>query len=430
MLEIKEQGLGLWMALTQNRRLTSNFFFLLTGNILSKVASAVAIILITRALAPEDYGIFATTLSAARISAIFFTLGLDIWILQTAGGEQTDRAQKVSAAVYIIRTSLGMIWLGSLYLIFSLIESATMPVEIIFLAGISVWLEHLALTSAMIFQARLENLKTSSINLFFNLLFLLGVTLVVFTPLRQGSIHEFMRFRGIAAFCAALMAIWLLFRTIRPRFSRAVLLDAFYQARIFAPSMGLTLLANQADVILVATFLGSGSAGFYATAIIILNTILLTTDTLHGLLIPYFSEQSKTKGDVSKKTVAQFAILGFGGSLAVTAALYLSAGWIIMLLFDNDYEPTIVILRGLAAIIPIRSQTAIFGALLVARHRHGRRLVIQTVVVLINIIGNIILFQTTALGITGVIFMYLASEIVLVIGYFWLGFPQKKHHAN
>ena len=56
----------------QEKAIAINLSTLLTGNVLARIASALATILIARNLGPDAYGIFAAALSVARISSVFF----------------------------------------------------------------------------------------------------------------------------------------------------------------------------------------------------------------------------------------------------------------------------------------------------------------------------------------------------------------------
>lgn len=398
------------------RRLVGQVGLLTVANIVARLFSAVGMILVARLLGPAEYGPFAGSLALTRVLSVFFNLGLDIWLLRDGGQNEAELGRKVGA-LFTLKMGAGFGWLVAMRLLVTWLNPESFPVGLFMWCALAVWLEDVALTAGSAFQAALQPQKTAVVTVVVQALFLLITVAMWGVGVVQAITYAWGR-AGMGLLAMG-WAMWLMSRSFALYTTRADVQIALRGARAFAVSLGLAMVARQADVSIVANWLGKTAAGLYAPAVTLASTVLLLSMSMHNVILPSLSRLYSQNPRRLPRTVSQL-LLGAGGlALVLVVGIWLTAEWLVMWLYGAEYAISGQILQILGLVIFVRSFTAILGAVLAAVHWQRKRVYVQAVGVAFSIGLDLYVVTQTTWGIFGVAWVYVAAELVLMLGYSW-----------
>lgn len=398
------------------RQIIASMGTLMSGTFLARALSAITLILTARLLGPDQFGQFAGSLALVRISAMVFSLGLDAWLLRM-GGRHRERLGSFLTSALSLKTGLGLVWFLLLWLVAPWLKQDSFPWQIVLLLAGSVWCEEVTGTIANGFEAVLRNRSAS--------LVLVGSQLALLLPTGwlawqgESRVEPYLVMRLIAAASTTLFfALWQ-FRSFGWHFHLADIWLTLRQSRSYAASLVLANLTRQADVTIVAQFLGKTAAGQYAPAITVVSTLFLIPQVVFSVMLPVLSRAQEHHSERVKPLAQKLTWLMFGLGLLFTAGAFVVARPLMVLAFGPEYALTGDILRIFSFILVFRCLSFAFAALLTAVGWQSRRVVVQVIVVLLNIGLNLLV--VTRWGLVGVAWVYVATEAVLALGhYYWV----------
>ena len=184
---------------------------------------------------------------------------------------------------------------------------------------------------------------------------------------------------------------------------------------VFGVSMGLAMIYGRADVALIAHYLGSEAAGYYAPAISITNALVLVPFALHMVMVPALSHEHAF-GSPKLLTMSR-QLLAISAPLGIAAGLMLafSADWIVQVVFGSAYTQTGEALQILSGVLTARFITLAAASILVAVGWQRHRVKPQFVVAALNLGLNMLLIPR--LGIDGAAGVFVVTEWILVVSY-------------
>lgn len=399
------------------QRLVADASLLTAANVLARVISTVTLILITRLLGRDAYGQYAAALALTRMASVLFNLGLDGWLLRS-GRWQKETLRQNSTAILIIKLVLGIIWLLGLLGVGQFLNWETFPPLLVFLAAVSTWLEEFAATAISAAQASLRNQIAAIITVGVQLLLLLALGVLLLGSSQSAEL--FMAARLGATLIAGLTAVWGLWRLMGLEVSWKAIRHALTETPMFGLSLGLAMLSRQADVVIVANWLGKGAAGVYAPAITIASTLFLLSTSVYNVLLPLFSRLYENEGKAQIITaVRQFMGYTFILSSIMTIGLALTAPWIVWLAYGAEYAQSGQILTIFSLVLFSRSFIAVGAAALTAVGWQKQRVVAQAIATVLNILLNLLVVTQTSWGLWGVAWVYVLTEAIAMLGYWY-----------
>ncbi len=174
----------------------------------------------------------------------------------------------------------------------------------------------------------------------------------------------------------------------------------------------------QADITLAAIMLGSAAVGLYAPASSLVNALFVIPAALYTLMIPVLVRTMDAQGRLPDgmivRTLGSFALLG----VALWAGTWLASGRLLTFLLGDAFRGSGALLTILSPILFLKSLSFGAAAVLVAVGWQGRRVYIQAVAAALNVGLNLALIPK--FGVTGIAWVYVASELFLVLGYLGL----------
>lgn len=393
------------------RTIIANIATLFSGSAIAQAITAVTFILTARQLGPEQYGQYTGSMVFAIFCSIVFSLGLNLWLLRE-GGKTPGRIGKLVGSVLAIKVVIGFVWLVLMFIVAGWIKSSSLPTDLVRLAALIVWLDSMFMTALTGFKAILRN-RVNSLLQIASAALILGI--VVFLVIRgENQAETFMRVRAAVLIASLLISIMLAWNSLRLRPSRSTEKLALSQSPPFAFSEFLSWTYMRADVLIIAFLLNEYAVGLYAPAEGIVNALYLVPLSINFVMIPVLSSLFSSHIHQAWITARRFiGVLGVVG-IGLFATLFFGAKYLVYLL-GAAYTGSHEILQILSIILFIHSLTFGFAAILVATNQQGKRTVVQALVVIFNIGLTLLVIQPW--GITGVAYVYVLTEVVLLLGY-------------
>ncbi len=397
--------------LINRQLLLKNIALLFSGSAISQALTALALLLMARALGPEKYGLYTSNIVLCAFLSIFFSLGMDTWLLQK-GGSQPAQIGTLAGSVLTIKILLGGLWCAILFLLAGNIYSASLASGIFRLAALIIWLDSLFTTFQTLFKAVLRNQFTSTLLVGSDLVWFLG-TLILFTSGEQ-NLAVYMEVR-IGVLLISLLAAGLLSWIHFALWPQWLLIKRItHETFTFAASEILALTYVQADVLIVSFTLGKEQVGLYAPALSLVNALFLIPSAIYGVMLPVLSNLFSSNIQRARRFARQLVFIHGLVGTSLTLGLLLLSPFLISLL-GSEFADSLIILRILSLNLFFRSLSFALVAILVAFHQQTNRTKVQTIAVLFNIIANLAIVYWA--GIVGVAIVYVVTDIILTTGY-------------
>ena len=386
---------------------------LMSGNIFARALSAVTVILIARTLPPEVYGQYAASLSFARLSSIVFNLGLDAWILKSGGEDPNQLGKKVGSILWVKGVG-GFVWLIAITALAWLVDRDSFPILFVALCAASVWFESITATAIFAFKSALRNNLTITILIAGQLsVFLFTVAVWVST---QDNVVLYLWGRLLATLLAAIGSFILMRRLFVLTTTGPYIKNMVGESRDFGVSVALAMVVAQADVTLVAYFLGKEAVGFYAPAITLAMTAFLVPNSIHQVLLPMLSQMKAEQPDEIRRRIP----LIFAGTLGMAFLLSIPMAFVSKPLTHLVYGPQYAfsgeLLTIFSAVMFFRTFVVVISSILAAVEWQRYRVYAQLMATTVAISGNIFVLTMTTWGLIAVAWVYVLSEAVMVCG--------------
>ena len=407
--------------------LFQNMLALISGTFLARVISALSLILLARHLPVEIFGQYVAVLAILHVTSVFFSLGLDSWILYICGNtKDMSRLAASWTTSAILKGGLGILWMISAWILGTVWQDTTFTSSLLLWGAISVWFEELLELAWNVFKAALRNRTTFVLMLLFHVSVLTANLLSIW--LNAMTAEAFLVARAFAAGTVAILTISWLIRVVGVHFEPALFLPSVRATIPFGLSLLLSLVYGRADIVIVAHWLGSQAAGLYGPAISLVATFLIIPTSIYGVVMPYLSGVYRENPEQLRAIIRSIAVWYGLLGLFMTLGINLLAQPLVVLIYGKDYLATGKLLQILSWIFLVRSFTLVLAAVLIAVGQQKQRVIVQCLAAIFNVGADILIVQNW--GLSGIALMYVASEVVLMTGYLWLFISWHRHHQT
>jgi O-antigen/teichoic acid export membrane protein len=392
------------------RTILGNIAYLFSGTAITQAITAVTTLLIARQLGPEIYGQYAASLVFVSFTSIIFSLGLNTWLLHEASRNPNEH-RTLLGSVLALKLLIGIPWLVATYLLAGLMNSSTFPREILFLSAIVVLLDNIFSTLLTSFKVLFKNQFTFVLMLVSDLLWMIGTLGLISKD--QESAPIFITIRIITLVFSLILSGRLAWSLIHPNWNTTSIKRALKASFPYATSELLIMSSLRIDILIVALVLGAQAAGIYAPAVGIINALFLPLSSISGVVLPIlsnrFANNTKHAWNLARRSIWLFLIMGMGISVAVA----LGARFVALVL-GSGYSASQEIVQILSIILLLHALILAMTNILIATDQQGKRAIIQTAVVILNIVLDLIVVPRA--GIRGAAWVYVITEGVMLIG--------------
>lgn len=376
--------------------------------------TALALLLTARQLGVDGYGQYAACVALAGMTAIVFSLGLDLWLLRE-GGRSPGQLSQNAGSVLGIKAALGVVWMLGFNLLSPILKQETYPVALMRWSLVLILSDTLLATTLTAFKAALRNRTPATLEASADILWC-GVT-VGLIGLGINKPENYLMVRVLVSAAALLLGLGMLYQMVGLRFNAKAARQALRSAFPFAASEFLAMLTMRADVVIIGFMLGKTATGLYSPAVGLINMAFLAPMAVTMVLVPVLSSLYQTHPLQARRTAKNTVILMFGLGMLLSMGFALAAPLVTVLL-GASYQGSVEILRILSLVLFFKCGSFGMAAILVAIDQQVKRVLVQGVAVAANILGNLAVVNW--LGIRGVAWMYVLTEMVLLIGYTWV----------
>lgn len=391
-----------------------------SGSAIAQGVTALALLAIARRLGVAHYGQYAACYTLASFTSIFYHLGLDNWLLRE-GGQASERLGKKAGSVLAIRSFGGAIWLVGM-IIFALLLNSTseifrqrLPAGVLILSALVVWLDCLLAAALVTFRTAMRNQVGSLLEAGVDTLWLL-ITLVMISSGEQRAGAYLASRAGVLLLGLAISTVFLQ-RVIRLQSDKKTIQQIVREAPPFASAEFLAWSLARLDVLVVTFALGEVAVGAYSPAVSLVSALFLVPYAVYGVMVPVLSRLYPSNLRQMRLTTLRmlFLLSAIGLGLAVLTNLVTP---LVISALGKSFGETLVILRILSILFVIKCPTTGIVAVIVVTGKQAKRVGVQIVAVLFNLILNLVVVYQY--GIRGVAVVYVLTELLLLAGYVWV----------
>jgi O-antigen/teichoic acid export membrane protein len=224
----------------------------------------------------------------------------------------------------------------------------------------------------------------------------------------------FIQVRVAILLLSVLVGVFLVRRLVGLQVSLTTTKQSLRSALPYAASDFLAYASMRLDITIVALTIGEYYVGLYSPAVNITNALYLIPAAVYVVMVPVLSKLFIANPYQAWQSARRFTqvlvLVGIGSfaGLAVAAKPFVS---ILGASFSGSEE----ILQILSVILLFKSGTFAMAGILVSVGRQAQRTIVQAIAVAFNTVLNLIVVYRA--GIYGVALVYVATEIILLVGY-------------
>lgn len=384
---------------------------------IAQLLSVGYLVFLARWIGPETYAIHVGIFNLCMISIFFVSWGLDTWLLKTTSENMQDSGN-ILKRVLLLKLGFGIIWAAALFLIAPLLLPEIFLRSLLFMAIFSTLSETLTNSIYTVLLTTDRFRQSSAILLIgrlFRLLSLLGLALMSVKDL--GTI---VALRTLIDFIVLLVAGGILgLKFSGWSFDFGSLKQTFLLAVPFHASDLVNIIFRQMDVTLV-TFMSKSlvTISNYSLMISFFNVTNTIVLSLINVLVPSLTKEKNMPVAARQKslvrTVFGFLIIGFVGWVGIV----LFGQQAFHLLLGAQYALVADLVSKTAIIVLIGSINVGLAALIIANNKQKQRVIPQVISLALKVIASLVIFPL--FQIEGLRLVYILSEAVLTIGYFYL----------
>jgi O-antigen/teichoic acid export membrane protein len=402
-----------------------NWGIVLAGLVVERAATALALILVARRVAPAFYGQYFSVFSLANFLVVLPSYGLDAWLLTQTRSDDNDLISLWSNAVRS-RGRMLVLWIIAMSLAGLVLPAGTFPAALLIPTVIGTAFDSLVMLSYAALRCTnrhwLVSLMQSA-----SALILLGTAAAL--PNSAAAVTLFALARMALSGMFFLVAIGLIGARALLHPPQPMLQSQIQKAaRPFLWAEISSAIYVRADVNIVSFLVGSAGTSVYGPAINLLQVTFLPPRALFFLMVPRLSRtHSRTRTGFVRSSILQLAAQFVTGT-ALSLALFFLAPILIELTFGSAYRQSAEVLRLLSPIPLFRSLNFGLGALLTSGERQAERTRSQAIAAIFNLAANLLVIGP--FGIPGVALVYAASEGLLCLGYLASLFHMSKNWVS
>jgi O-antigen/teichoic acid export membrane protein len=395
-------------------KIISNIATLFSGSVVAQGMTALALLLTARQLEVDSYGQYAACITLTSILSIIFSLGLDIWLLRE-GGKAPDQISGLAGSVLGIKAAIGLVWGIILFVVSPLLNQQSFPTGLLRWSVLLIWSDTLFATCLTAFKSSMHSktpsiLEASADTIWFGFTLLLAVL---------GITHPdtFLDVRVGVSLTALIIAVGLLSRRYGLEINLDIVKRALAQSMPFTASEFLAMITMRADVVIVSFTIGKTATGLYSPSVGLVNMAFLAPMAVYSVMLPVLSNLYKNHPQQAGKTALRTIFLSLVIGMGLTTAYYVGAPLVTKLL-GTSYTGSVEVLKILSLVLLFKCVSFALAAIIVATNKQVKRTAVQVIAAISTILLNILV--VFRFGINGVAWVYVVTEIVLMMGYTWV----------
>ncbi len=399
--------------------LIRGFVAVTAGTFFSRVFSAVAGILLVRYFNdPTLYGQYATLVTILTLISNLLGIGFDTWLLRE-GGRDPAQLSFNARRLLVLKLGASILLIGTL--LFAWNQTNLYWLVIIGMLGVIA--ESYISTGYVILHALSRNSLVAILQSFGALLTASLILLLMHWPPQMATLIVGQSF--VSGMILLIISI-LLAEQWRGAWRPLRLGHLIRDAGFFILADVLANIYSQAQIAILAFLTDDLSVGIFRTAVNLITMSFLVPMAMFNVGLPLLSRRNQDRHQWYLLLSSMFAISFFYG-LATFIGFRWFGSTILQFLYGSKYEMAIPLLTPLSIIPLFKSLSFVAIMAMLALGAQRIRVVLQSIVVLISILGGWTIISR--LGLEGAILSYIIVEGVLCLLY-WVGVIYTLHKTR
>lgn len=391
------------------RRVAKNTVAQLASLIMAGASKAVAAVMVARYLGPDGLGVFSLSWTLAGTLSFLAVAGLDYRLIRELARSEDKREFEVS---FTLGTALAAA-IGLALWLFPTVSGIHDHV----MSALSGAAAYIALSGPVLmlraaFHARERMELESAGTIVEGVMSIAGVAVAL-------SFHADVpgAMLGLAAgrLGNLLVSLWLFRRECGPfrlRFEGTKWGSLLRISTPMAVTYAFTAVYMRFDVVLLAAMRPAVEVGLYGAASVVILTVPIIASAFNGSLYPVLSRAGSVHDPRLAKVFSQTVRLLLLTSIPLAVGLAIVARDVIGVVYGSVFDPAVPALAVLAVILPLRFLNNLFGHVLTAVDRQGKRTRGVVVAAAVNLLLNAAAIP--AFGFMGAVYATLATEVLLI----------------
>ncbi len=402
------------------RRVFQNVSALTLGQLFYRLVMLGVSILLARHLGVVEQGAYALVMNFIAIFAAFSDLGIANLVIRDMNQRSVAPAVLLGQYLTILLFVNGLLLAGAIGTALAL-GYAPRTVEAIGLAGLGMLFTGLSATfyAGLAGMERMKRIALSETVL--TLVLAGGMVVVMLTGGRLIALTVVAAVGGITKLALLAWPATRLIPGVRFNFSLTRIGAMLWRGLPFTLHAGLWVVLTKIDVVLLDTLSDDHTLGYYTAATRLTWPLILVSMMTATAIFPIVSRTITTNPALARALVRRamrwLLLLG----LCIAAPISLLSGWIVGVVFGQEFLPAADLLRIVIWYIPIFYSYQVVSDLLVAADRVWGVVLISAVCLVVNITSNMITIPLH--GAFGSAWTAIGCELlrcVLFIAYAWI----------
>lgn len=378
------------------------------GMIAARLLSTLTQVLLTHRLGIENFGHYTALYAILTPIVIAASLGLDVWLVRQSSDALL--VHKNIGRVFSLRLLICSI-LMMLAVPFVLTQNSTFTLLLAVTAALGLICDLLVTTIDSALRAQIRSIAATAIQFgaASGLLVLIYAFWYTSSPL-LGAVF----YRLVVMAAALLVGSWLIRNALRLRWQPRQWLETVKQARVYFLSEILANITLKADLTLIALLVGSTATALYSPALLLINTTFLVPNVSAHIVLPIIVRH-RAVSPIYRFVMAVSLVGSLVYGLFWALIFFWKVGWIVDLLYGQEYVGTIPLLQIMCLIPLLKSFNFCSTTVMIAHDQQVRRTRLQAIGAFFNLFGNLLMLPF--FGLIGAAIVNLLTEFILFVAY-------------
>lgn len=378
--------------MTTVRRIAKNTGVLFVSQLLSYVLGFFYIVYIARYLGAEGFGVLSFALAFTGIFGVLADLGLSKLIVREVARDKS-LVNKYLGNALSMKIILAVFTLILVTLVVNLLNYPQQIVNVVYIIALSIIFTSFSQLFYSVFQVY-EKIEYQSIGTILNSILLLGSAFLgIFYGLNVVGFAIFYSITTVIVLAYnVIICTW---KFILPKiefdfsFWRSTINEAFF----FGLADVFIVIYFNIDSVMLSLMVGEVVVGWYNAAYRLIFVLMFIPSVIVISIFPLMSKHYESAKETLKMEYEKLFKYLFVISVFLLVYGILFSDKIILIIYGNDYLPSISVFQVLICVVPIIFLTYLFGNLLAVINKQRLIAIVAGSNALLNVFLNLVLIQ-------------------------------------
>jgi O-antigen/teichoic acid export membrane protein len=400
--------------------LIKNFTSSAFGNIIGQILAFFTLLYLPNVLGPSAYGIYNSAVALMMYFFLLCDLGLSIYCIREVNKKNNGDA--IINKIFMLKFYLSI--LSSILFVIICILVYRDTLERITFVSMSVGVFSMGVYIDYAFNAKNDMKYIGRGNIIKNLLFFIFV--IIFIKTKNDIYYATILYSLSLMITSLYLILAYNKRYHKLKFTKIEINDIklIKYALPMAISLLMVQINNNFDILYLSFVKGKEIVGYYSAAYRIINAIITIMVFYFNSAYPTISELHNKNKEMLKNYMEKFYVIGAAFIFPITFGGIALGNKIILLLYSQNYFPSIRAFKILLVLLIIRYISSVFGAVLIMGNESKKFTMCVIIGAIINVILNIVLVPKYSF--IGSSFSTIVCEMVQMLLLFYFCFKDIK----